>query len=409
MDDEKNVQQLPWLPELLELVRRELTKLSENQHDQRPALDQEVNVLDDKIKGWSETLAKPDLSTALRTAIEADYSAALERQQEIKKTLAQREAQHDRADRIVQESEVLQRLEQLADVLDRNNPTMGNLHLSLHIDRIVCTPDGKVTMRSCKLGTLTEAVEIFAEVADNGDASSNNPKKMRGTPRRRGRLRVESCQEDDVYMRSLAEFAADYDRFAGLGEDWFWTDEFQIPDRPPSWVVENAERVFLRRQEAKLSQAKLAVEFGVSKPTIRDAINQYLAMHPDVKDEVNLPSGGARPPKFHVEKFADEARQLWENGWSKLKLAKKYGCSAPIIDKALDFAYQQAGLPMPTREDREKAKAAEARQMLDTGRLLDEIAEAMKVSDVTVRRYLKVSFDAEGKKIPDLRSRLGQQ
>jgi len=210
-------------------------------------------------------------------------------------------------------------------------------------------------------------------------------------------------------MRSLAEFAADTDRFAGLSDDWFWTDEFQIPDKPPSWVAENAEGVFLRRQEAKLSHGNLAAEFGVSKPTIGAAIKHYLATHPDAKDEVNLASGGARPIKFNIELFADEARQLWESGWSKSELAEKYGCSTPTIDKALALAYEQSGLPMPTRKDRQSMKNAEARQLLDAGRSLDEIAEALKVSDVTARKYLKASFAAEGKAMPDLRRRRGEQ
>ena len=408
MDDKSDIRQLPWLPELMDLVRREVSSLTETQHDQLPALEQEVKVLDDKIKGWSESLAKTDLPTALRIAIESDCGAALERKQQIEDTFLEREAQSRQADRIVDESEVLRRLEQLSDVLAGNNPTMGNLHLSLHVDRIVCAPDGKVVMRSCKLGFLTEAVEILSDTDDSGDAANMVPKETRGTPRRRGRLRLDDCEEDGRDMRSLAEFAADPDRFAGLGDDWFWTDEFQIPDRPPSWVVENSERVFRRRQEARLSHGKLALEFGVSKPTIRAAIKQYLETHPDAKDEINLPSGGARPPKFHIEEFADEARQFWENGWSKLKLAEKYGCSTPIIDKALVFAYEQARLPMPTRKDCQNAKSAEARQLLDGGHSLAEIAEALKISDVTARQYLKASFAAEGKAMPDLRRRDGK-
>ena len=149
--------------------------------------------------------------------------------------------------------------------------------------------------------------------------------------------------------------------------------------------------------------------FGVSKPTIRAAIQCYLTEHPDAKDEVNLASGGARPVKFDIEKFADEARQLFENGWAKLKLAEKYGCSTPVIDKALALAYEQVGLPMPTREDRQNIKSAKARRMLDGGHSLDEIAEALKVSDVTARQYLKASFATEGKAMPDLRSRRGKQ
>jgi hypothetical protein len=38
--------------------------------------------------------------------------------------------------------------------LARNNPTLGNLELSMHIDRIDCYDDGKVVLRTCKLGAV---------------------------------------------------------------------------------------------------------------------------------------------------------------------------------------------------------------------------------------------------------------
>ncbi len=41
--------------------------------------------------------------------------------------------------------------------------------------------------------------------------------------------------------------------------------------------------------------------------------------------------------------------------------------------------------------------------MLDEGHSLEEIAEMLAVSDVTARDFLKASFEAEGKPMPDLR------
>ena len=83
MHDRINHQQLCWLPELTAAVRRELSKLSKGQDDRRPALEQEIKGLDEKIAGWSESLANPNLPSALRLAIETQWSSALERKQEI--------------------------------------------------------------------------------------------------------------------------------------------------------------------------------------------------------------------------------------------------------------------------------------------------------------------------------------
>jgi hypothetical protein len=302
-------------------------------------------------------------------------------------------------------------LDHLADVLANYGPTVGNLELSLHIDRIDCAQDGTVTMRTCKLGALTGAVDLLsAEDSEsppvrNNDQHVQSARRRKTGPRRRGRLRV--AEVDDQRRadpRALTDFVADPNRFSGLAEDWFWYDSFQIPERPPSWAATNAEAVFQRRQEAGLSLAKLAYEFAVSRPTIRAAIEAYLAKHPEAKDEVDLPRGGARPVKFHVETFAAEARRLWEAGWSKLKLAEKYGCSTPVIDKALKVAYERDGRVMPTREDLQEALSTRARAMLESGHSLDQIAESMQISGVTARKYLKASFAAEGESMPDLRS-----
>ena len=90
---------------------------------------------------------------------------------------------------------------------------------------------------------------------------------------------------------------------------------------------------------------------------------------------------------------------------AKEKLAKRYGCSAPTVGKAIAFAYERDGLPMPTRAEARRAKVEEARRRLDAEQSLDEIAAALKVSDVTARGLLHESFAAEGKPMPDLRRR----
>lgn len=399
-------QQLPdWLPDLLQQVRDSLEIEHEGRQDQRPALEQELSQLNASAAGWSKSLGNRELAPALRTVIEADWAAALDRVAEIEALLAAENVDQEQAEALVEPDQVLCRLNKLASVLAQNSPTLGNLELSLHIDRIQCSADGEVTMRTCKLGSLPDGVAMLAESpqpaagTDSGAGNSKPPPK----PRRRGRLRVDESDDDDEELEAARDFVTDPRRFAGLGDEWFWMDRFQVPDGPLSWVARNAEAVFQRRQEARLSFDKLGDEFGVSGPTARAATQHYLAEHPGAVDAVRLRPGGKRPPKFDVAEFAVEARQLWEAGWSKLRLASKYACSTSVIDRALAHAYAQSGSSMPERIDRNKNRVEHARRMLDTGMALAEIARTLNISTTTARDFLRRSFQAENKSMPDLR------
>ncbi len=188
----------------------------------------------------------------------------------------------------------------------------------------------------------------------------------------------------------------------GLDDEWFEEYEFDVPEKL-GWYQIHAEEVFLRRQETKFSYGKLAEEYGMTRPTIGNAINYYPKTHPEATDNVVLQCGGKRPPKFDLATFGDEARELWEAGWSKLKLAKKFGCSAPTIDKAMEWSYAKDGMSLPTKAQREILTTELARTLLDEGNTFNEISKNMGISDVTARRYLKMSFEAEGKTMPDLR------
>lgn len=388
-----------WLPELLEQVAANLELLTAGKQDRRPALEAELLDLQGKTQGWLLTLGNAKLPRALREQVETEWNASVERQHEIEAQLAELDQDHRRADTLVHTEQVSSRLDRLDQVLAVNDPTRGNLELSLHIDRIICFRDDRVQLRMCKLGIMPDAVELLATPVVKS-ARLEDEKNSKSRARRRGKLRVLDDNED-VDLRSQAEFVADVERFAGLSEEWFWIDEFTIP-QSSSWASENAETVFRRRQETRLSYAKLALEFGVTPPTIGAAIRCYLEAHPEESD-IQLQRGGKRKPKFDLAKIGPEAKQLWLGGESKEKLATRYGCSPPTVDKAIAFAYRQEGLSMPTGATSRAARAAEARRRLDGGETLEEIAAAMDVSDVTARAYLRASFVAEGATMPDLR------
>lgn len=389
-----------FLPDLIRQVEEELKKLTAGKHNQRPALEKELEDIQESIQGWSASLANPKLAAAVRVAIESQWEKATERQQEIEAELRSMQNEASYAEDLVRPEQVLDGLDRLADVLATNNPTRGNLELSLHLDRITCFRDRRVTVRTCKLGVIPDALRMFSApgVGTKSDSAGGD---TRSRSRRRGKLRVID-EGKGIDLRAQANFIANSERFAGLGDEWFWTDEFSIPESS-SWAAENAAAVFRRRQETRLSFRKLAEEFKVTSPTVRAAISHYLRQHPDERDEVHLQRGGKRPCKFDLTQFANEARRLWKEGWSKEKLAKKYGCSAPTVSKAIALTYSQENVSMPTTEGARDEKVNEARRMLDAGTPLEKIAAAMKVSNGTIRKYLQQSFAADGKAMPDLR------
>jgi biotin operon repressor len=178
-----------------------------------------------------------------------------------------------------------------------------------------------------------------------------------------------------------------------------------VPEREESWAVANSEAVFKRRQEGKLSLEQLSEEFGRSKPTLSAAIKTYLKDHPEEVDAVKLPVGGKRPKKFDLAAIGEKARTLWIAGWSKERLAAKFGCSAPTVHKAIAFVYARDGLTMPTRQETRSSRTTSARDLHNQGLSLDDIAATLNVSDVTARQLLRESYAAQGKPMPDLRRR----
>ncbi len=404
--DAELLQSTDWFQSLVADVERELRRLNCLNEDRRPGIEHEIQQRESQVQGWRLSLGNPDLDNSVRQLIEVDLKSALLKIEELKSSLSEMNICDESVKRLVDPQVVADRLDRLGGVLASKNASLGHLELSMHVDRIDGYPDGRVVLRTCRLGALADAVDLFNDLGRKppnleGDAAEDG---KRVKPRRRAKLKIDDWEPARGNLNAMRHWAANPNRFADLDECWFCEHEFQVPERT-SWAADHAEDVFRRRQEANLSLAKLATEFEVSRPTIGAAIDAYLAKHPDEKDEVDLPRGGARPKKFNVEEFAAEARRLWEGGWSKLKLAEKYGCSTPVVDKALAHAYEQEGFPVPTRASRYEERVRQSRELLDQGHSLDEISKTMGVSDVTARSYLRKSFKAEGKPMPDLRRR----
>jgi len=337
--DDKRHQKPKWLPDVIAQVRSELGRLSESEQQQGPALKAEHEALARNKKGWAQSLANPDLPTSLRTEIEIECATAGERMQEIENLLSEDACRHQAGEDLVDEDSILNRIERLSQVLAEHNPTLGNLELSLHIDKIVCAPDGSVTVRTCKLGALTGAIELLADddvgEFENAEGNNNSHPKHQVNRRRRGRLRVTDADDSHVDMRALADFVADPHRFAGLGDEWFWEDQFIIPET--TWPFQEMAIAVATDRLAGLTHEQLASQYDVTTPTIRKALK-----YAEEKLDIDLSALPQKMPRsrWHEDHAAEVAELKAAEGLSTQQLVERFGKSDTTIRAALTHASQ---------------------------------------------------------------------
>jgi uncharacterized protein (DUF433 family) len=321
-----------WFGPLLEQIQTELNRFSADELDARPALEKEREQLQKQIQGWSLSLSNAGLNATVRAVLEGDMEVALRRRQEIEGQLAEIDSVSRRTETVVDPQAVVDRLNRLADVLAKDNPSRANLELSLHIDAICCYHDGRAVVRTCKLGALTGATDLL--VSDEKASSQDVPHD--GTafvakPRRRAVRRVEDAQGDQNALRAAAHLAADVNRFAGLGPEWFWEDTFCIPARK-SWAEKHAMDVADRRATGQTMEV-LAAHFRKTIPTIRSAL-RYAAMRDESVKEL--------PKKMPRSRWADEnasaVAKLKGEGMTTVETAKHFGKSETTIRAALVHA-----------------------------------------------------------------------
>jgi uncharacterized protein (DUF433 family) len=156
------------------------------------------------------------------------------------------------------------------------------------------------------------------------------------TPRRRPFRRLDGAEEPTPELRTTADVATDVTRFAGLGPEWFWVDEFMMPEST-FWAKENAAAVAALRQD-RWTHERLAEHFRVSVPTIRKALKIAAAADPALQSlPRKIPRG-----RWAEAHGAEVARKRGE-GLTMKQLAEHFGKSEPIILQALRYAAQQLG------------------------------------------------------------------
>lgn len=334
--NKNDLENTEWYAELHTAVEAELAELTGQDSGKPGRLEKELDTIQERKAGWNKSLGDPHLPAPLRGEIHREYEWALAREDEIERELSALSNRNSYMASILNPEAILDRVNRLDEVLGGDNATLANLELSLHIDSIECFDDGRVTMKVCRLGTLADGLELFqshdTEPRYEEGTSSPQSRISKVKPRRRARLRVDTLGDSGETLDAAANFAADPHRFAGLDAKWFENYEFHIPTEK-HWYQLNAKAVAQRRMK-RLTHEKLADEFGVTVPTIRDSLTYAAENYPEF---ANLPKKIARSRwhETHAWEVAakKEAEELGTND-----LVKFFGKSDTTIRKALEFA-----------------------------------------------------------------------
>lgn len=327
------IEHLPWYRELEHFLQAELVRADESRSRQRPALEREIEDIKSHRHGWALSLGNPKLNPDARTLIEEQMGTAGVRLRELEDILSAMDATSDSTRAIADPKAIADRLARLRDILGCENASRINIELARHIDAIRCYSDGKVVVRTCKLGALAleeQASEFFADT----DAKPLEADGMsRGRPRKRS---VRSLQSEDAGpgLRQEAHWAADVNRFAGLDDDWFWEDEYHVPEST-FWSKENALEVARMKIEGDhMTNDRLAEFFGISLPTVRNALRHAVEQDPSLKPLLGKIARTRWEDLHYHEVYAEKTT----SGTSMKGLCDRFEKSEPTIRKALELA-----------------------------------------------------------------------
>ena len=227
-----------WLTRLSMEIREEIDARTKGQGDPRPALNAELDEIDDQARGWLISLGNPNLSPSTRSTLEDFLDRANNRRHQVVGLLAELEATRDQIDEILDERVVLEQLRRLEIVLAEGNVAEGNQELRRVIDRVTCYADGRVELKTIRLGLFQGATSWFKPAHHQGGPSTND-------------------------------------------STLYWTDpvEFVKPPRAAhrSWVAEHSAEVLAKRKETGWNVRQLSDYFDKCRETIDKALALALA------------------------------------------------------------------------------------------------------------------------------------
>lgn len=113
--------------------------------------------------------------------------------------------------------------------------------------------------------------------------------------------------------------------------------------------------------------------------------------------------------KVHKESMhitlAEQAKTLWDENISVLQIASKLGCSAPTVEKALNYWHEARCMKRPNNQERRQELLRRMKDLYDQGKEYQEIGAVIGLCARSVKLLLKDYFATLGITIPDGRSR----
>ena len=103
--------------------------------------------------------------------------------------------------------------------------------------------------------------------------------------------------------------------------------------------------------------------------------------------------------------LAEHAKTLWDENISVLQIASKLGCSAPTVEKALNYWHEARGMKRPNNQERRQELLRRMKELYDQGKEYQEIGAVIGLCARSVKLLLKDYLATLGIQIPDGRSR----
>ena len=332
-----------WLPALVAQVDADIARREEHKPDRTAARKSRLGTLEKQQKGWMLSLADPDLPLSVRKAFQGSLASAAAEADDLRAEAESEAAHASVKDRIVNPRVVLEALGNLDVILNGENPTLGNLELSRHIDRIDCHADGKVVLHGTMLGVLGEGTILLtrSEAVEEVDEPSYGYPKI--TPRRRTRRYVPNLSAQEGKQIDQIQLL-DSTRFEGFGREFFWEEEVFLEEKLP-WYQVHSGAVGRERLDGKTHE-ELAAQFGVTVPTIRAALKHAAKSVPEL---LKLPR--KMPRSRWEDSHYDEVARRKIGGESVAKLAAAFDVSEPLIRNALRIAASKGTSEVVTPAD----------------------------------------------------------
>ena len=262
-----------WLAELMDELRAELQRLAEQDQGRRPLLQRELANIDARIHGWTQSLGNPGLPLSVRHKIEAEFDQATARRQQLEADLSGLDYEAKRVDEILDVDLAVKRLRHLDEVLARGNPTAVNVELARHVEQILVYPDGRIEMRTHRLGIFEGLTELLALPTGEGNppSAAESARQPSGAVKPRRALLTRHTSGLSVLHGSSGSPQREPLGLVRLPEKWVNADVVRAPQRH-SWAHLHAAEVQQKRVATAWSERKLAKHFGVTPPTIHHAL-----------------------------------------------------------------------------------------------------------------------------------------